>query len=123
MKYWERKKGSKSVAVDQNAGATRGRGGATLKPLDAEEKRPGPYEVPITSEGLFRGFCKAGNIDRPELGIPLQRLDDIVKLRKYVEEQRAKKANGAMATSFYHVLRANEDLLKGDIQFQRKLLQ
>ena len=123
MKYWERKKGPRSVSVDQQGAAMRGRGGATLKPRDGEESRPGPFEVPITSEGLFRGFAKAGNIDRPELGIPLQSLDDIVKLRKYVEEQRAKKANGAMATSFYHVLRANEDLLKGDIQFQRKLLQ
>ena len=123
MKYWERKKGPRSVSVDQSVGALPGRGGATLKPVDAEQRRPGPFEVPITSEHLFRGFCKAGNIDRPELGIPLQGLDDIVKLRKYVEEQRAKKANGAMATSFYHVLRANEDLLKGDVQFQRKLQQ
>jgi hypothetical protein len=37
-----------------------------------------------------------------------------------VEEQKQKKANTS-TQSFFHMLRANEEILKTDMRFQRKL--
>lgn len=85
-----------------------------MKPI-AKKREKHEYEIPITTDTLFRGFCKAGNLDRPDLPIPLQPIEEINKLKKFVEEHKAKKASGAMATSFFHVLRSKEDALKIDV--------
>ena len=93
-----------------------GRASYKLKPL-AKKRDQHEFERPITTDTLYRGFCKAGHLDRPDLAIPLQPIEEINKLRRFVEEHKAKKANGAMATSFFHVLRSKEDALKIDVQF------
>jgi hypothetical protein len=79
VKWWERKK-SHSVV------------GHNLKPLKSKKKKPsGKFETVVTTDQLFRGFQKAGNLDRPDMGIPLVPIEKAIKLSKYVEECRAKK--------------------------------
>ena len=81
VKWWERKKPARSQTV--------GRG--SLKPLKKDKKTPGKFETVITTDQLFRGFQKAGNLDRPDMGIPLVPIEKAIKIHQYVEECKAKK--------------------------------
>ena len=38
-----------------------------LKPAPVKKKPRQGLEIAYTSDQLFRGFCKAGNIDRPDI--------------------------------------------------------
>ena len=50
-------------------------------------------------------------------------LELVRRTKDYMEEYRDKKNNGALAQSFFHVLRDNEEKLQVDVRFQRKLAQ
>jgi hypothetical protein len=93
VKWWERKNHTRSQSVGLRQG---------LKPLKPkkEKKVPGKFETLITNEQLFMKFQKAGNIDRPDLGIPLVPIEKAKKLHEYVEECRAKKQADASGNFF-----------------------
>lgn len=93
-----------------------------LKPIDVrrKKKKQSDEEKTVTADQLFRWFSKAGNIDKPDLGIPLVSIDKVMSLKKFVEEEKQKKANNS-TQSFFHMLRAKEEILKTDMVFQRKL--
>ena len=64
------------------------RGG--LKPIEVKKKKnkKSDEERTVTADQLFRWFSKAGNIDKPELGIPLVPVEKVKRLRQFVEEEK-----------------------------------
>jgi hypothetical protein len=54
-----------------------------LKPIDVrkKKKKQSEEEKTVTADHLFRWFIKAGNIDRPDMGIPLVPIEKAISLR------------------------------------------
>lgn len=80
--WWER---------DKTAGRSKSQGGKKkLAPLKKrkQKKEGGEYETVVTSDQLYRGFSKAGNIDRPDMSIPLVPFEFAEKLNTFVEEHK-----------------------------------
>ena len=71
------------------------RGG--LKPIEVKKKKKkkSDEEKTVTADALFRWVSKAGNIDKPDLGIPLVPVAKVKLLRQFVEEEKKKKDNNS----------------------------
>jgi hypothetical protein len=82
VKWWERKV---PAGRSQSVGQSGLRG---LKPIEVKkkQKKKSDEEKTVTADHLFRWFIKAGNIDRPDMGIPLVPIEKVLSLRKFVEE-------------------------------------
>ena len=103
IKYWQRKRPKE------------------VKPLETKtaKKRPDHKENSVNT--LFHSFTRAGNLPEAHMPAILLPLEKLQKLKTFINEIKAKRVSPAVALSFFHVLRENEEKVNNNQAFQRRL--